>query len=607
MIRNDLWPLLQSTMQAFTPHYREVMQTVLTEANIQGADWFRSFVAYGLDPEPLTADFFHACFPYANIEFQKQNLAETAEHGLLQEVAPHSYCLTEKGRAGMARFYTETSAAIAGLEPLPAAKMQLLADLFGRIIAATETAVAPAHKPLFLMSRRSDTGSDAPPTLRIDQYATDLLRYRDDAHNAAWAGCGVDGPTWETLTLLWRNESLTAADLAKQLQFRHHDEAVYATALQKLVDFGWAIALNGAHHITDAGKKVREEAETKTDDHFFVGWAALTDSEQAQFATLLGQLRDKLNDIAADTAVKTRGDLWPLASEVSGGIFKITRPVMDTLITEMDLTGRGLVFGLIQTASFDPEPISSRVIRRRFPYSAPANWDEPLAQLAEKGLLAGDGDGDYYLTENGRSTLTHILNAFRNHLAVVKTDLDLERLATLLGRIVNACLQNPEPPGAWAAQHSHRLMPADKASALAKIDQLLDDLNAFRDDAHLAAFASYAISGHGWELFTFLWRSDVTNAAEMAEKMSFRGYDEAVYATALADLAQRGWVEAVGDKFVLTPTGTEIREAAEVATDRYFYLPWHALSLAETEELRTLLSGLNDELAKLAGETAVSA
>lgn len=607
MSRNDLWPLLQATMQAFTPHYREAMQTVLTETEIRGQDWFRTFLAYGVDPEPLTAVQFHTIFPYANTDFQIQNLAETAEHGFLQEVAPGSYRLTENGRAAMKRFYAETGAAISALEPLPAAKMERLADLFGRIITATEAAEEPAEKPLFLMSRRSDPGANAAPARRIDQYATDLLRYRDDAHNASWAGLGVNGPTWETLTFLWRSDSLTAAALVEQLQHRHHDEAVYAKALQKLVDFGWAIALNGAYHITDAGKQVREEAETKTDDYFFVGWSALNDEEQAQFTKLLGHLHDKLNELAADIAIETRGDLWPLAGNVSGEIFKFTRPVMDPLFAELELNERGLAFGLLQAAAYDPDPVSSAAIRRRFPYSAPAVWDKPLAKLAERGLLAGDGDGDYYLTDNGRSALTRFLDTFRNHLTTVETGLDLERLAALLGRVVNASLRSLDPPGAAALTFSHKLMPAEDAVALSKIDQLLDDLNAFRDDAHLAAFAPHNIKGHGWELFTFLWRGDVTNAAEMAEKAAFRGYDEAAYAAALDDLIVRGWVAADDGKFVLTTAGQEIREAAEVQTDRYFFLPWHALTLAETDELRTLLTGLLEEMTALAEATAVPA
>lgn len=607
MSRQDLWPLLQSAMQAFTPHYRDAMQAVLTETGFQGPDWFIAFVAYGIEPEPLTAVLFHTCFPYTNIENQKQTLAQVAEHGFLAEVAPGSYRLTEKGRAGIQRFYRDTGAAISQLEPLAAAEMQQLADLFGRIIAATEAAEKPDHKPVFLMSRRTDSGNQASPALRIDQYATDMLRYRDDAHVAAWKILDIDGPVWEALTFLWREQAQTAAELAEQLQNRGYDEAVYAAALQKLVDFGWAIGVNSAYHITAAGKQVREEAETRTDDYFFVGWTALSDGEQTQFEQLLRRLSEKLNEQAADKAIETRQDLWPLAGEISGALFKLTRPVMDPLFEEMGLAEPGLAFGLLQAAGFAPEPVSGKAILRRRPYANPATFDQMLAQLAAKGLLASDGDGDYYLTDNGRSTLNRFLDAFRNHLGAVEIDLDLDRLAALLNRIVNACLNAPEPPGTAAITHSHKLMPDDAAPALAKIDQFLDDLNAFRDDAHVAAFSPHKISGAGWEFFTLLWRGKVTNAAEMAEKTGFRGYDEADYGAALDDLVSRGWVKAGEDGYVLTAAGKEIREMAELQTDRYYFRPWHALSLVETEELRTLMNGLHERLAKLAEETAVPA
>ncbi|MCP4428559.1 MAG: hypothetical protein GY803_29085, partial [Chloroflexi bacterium] len=210
--------------------------------------------------------------------------------------------------------------------------------------------------------------------------------------------------------------------------------------------------------------------------------------------------------------------------------------------------------------------------------------------------------------ENGRSALNRFLKTFRSHLDTIEADVDLERLAELLGRVIAACLNAPEPPGTWAIRHSHNIAPDEDASALAKIDQHLDDLNAFRDDAHIAAFAPHEISGHGWELFTMLWRDDeVKTPADMVEKMGFRGHDEATYAAALDDLTARGWVKIAADGAQLTETGQEIREAAELQTNRYFYLPWLALNQAETEELRELMTAANEQLAQLAEKETVPA
>ena len=246
-------------------------------------------------------------------------------------------------------------------------------------------------------------------------------------------------------------------------------------------------------------------------------------------------------------------------------------------------------------------------IRRRSPYSAAANWERILEQLAAQGLYTATDAGDYLLTDDGRSALNHFLAAFRSHLAAITVDVDLERLVELLGRIVAACLNAPEPPGTWAIRHSHNIVPDEDASALAKIDQHLDDLNAFRDDAHLAAFAPHEISGQGWELFTMLWRDQVKTVAEMAEKMAFRGHDEAAYAAALDDLVARGWAESTADGAYLTEKGQEIRAAAELQTDRYYYLPWLALNQAEAKELFELMTEANGRLAKLAAAETIPA
>jgi hypothetical protein len=47
---------------------------------------------------------------------------------------------------------------------------------------------------------------------------------------------------------------------------------------------------------------------------------------------------------------------------------------------------------------------------------------------------------------------------------------------------------------------------------------------------------------------------------------------------------------------VLTEEGTNVREQAEILTDRAFYAPWTTLNQQETTELRDLLKKLADSL-----------
>ncbi len=62
------------------------------------------------------------------------------------------------------------------------------------------------------------------------------------------------------------------------------------------------------------------------------------------------------------------------------------------------------------------------------------------------------------------------------------------------------------------------------------------------------------------------------------------------------ELARRGWVTVDEQGIALTAEGRVIREEAERTTDAYFYGPWSVLNVAETADLRALLTGLRDGL-----------
>jgi hypothetical protein len=114
-------------------------------------------------------------------------------------------------------------------------------------------------------------------------------------------------------------------------------------------------------------------------------------------------------------------------------------------------------------------------------------------------------------------------------------------------------------------------------------------LNAYRDDAHLAAWQELDVDGREWETVTYVWRGEGRAAAELAEKLAFRGYSDADYQAALIDLVERGWLKREGEEFRLNDAGYAARQAAEEKTDEYFYAPWDVLDEAEIAELQRLL------------------
>jgi DNA-binding MarR family transcriptional regulator len=122
------------------------------------------------------------------------------------------------------------------------------------------------------------------------------------------------------------------------------------------------------------------------------------------------------------------------------------------------------------------------------------------------------------------------------------------------------------------------------------------DLLSYRDDAHVAAWQPYGVSGQEWEAFTMVWQGDATTAAALAEKLPYRRYDEAAYQEALQNLVARGWIAEENGEYAVTEKGNKLRQKAEDATDRIFDAAWASLSEAEMEEIRALLCKLADLL-----------
>ena len=302
-------------------------------------------------------------------------------------------------------------------------------------------------------------------------------------------------------------------------------------------------------------------------------------------------------------------DLWLLAQGAWDALSAVYGPVMARAAAAEAGLAEGTYFGWMLTApGFEPDPISAGRLAGRAPYTAQTLNEVRLADGAQQGLLRPAGEGEYYLTEAGRTAARRIFEAAYHAMAPLQPlpAAEISRLAGLLRRLVQACVAAPEPPGKYCLRLSRRIVPGDAAPALAWIDQYLSDLNAYRDDAHMASWQPHGIGGAAWEAFTCLWRGEARTLDELCDRLAFRGHVRQDYADALEDLTARGWIivegaggPAHGEKgYGLTGAGRAVREAAEQATDTYFFAPWACLNKGELEALRVLLVGLRDGLPK---------
>jgi hypothetical protein len=126
------------------------------------------------------------------------------------------------------------------------------------------------------------------------------------------------------------------------------------------------------------------------------------------------------------------------------------------------------------------------------------------------------------------------------------------------------------------------------------------DINAIRDDCHMAAWRPLGVAGYVWEAFGQVADGTARTAESLFDALPYRGYSAADYAAALDELAARGWVSAGPDGYAVTAAGHAVRQQVEQATDAWFYTPWADFSAADLIEIRDDIDALNDWLARFA-------
>jgi hypothetical protein len=209
-------------------------------------------------------------------------------------------------------------------------------------------------------------------------------------------------------------------------------------------------------------------------------------------------------------------------------------------------------------------------------------------------------DDRYQVTDRARDAARRIIQAGDQQLSPFEsfTDIDLDRLAVLIKQIVMANETAPEPPEKWAILKRFRV--GDKNSPrIVQIREYLMDLFAYRDDAHISAsHPHFGQAGIIWNVLSSLSKNDTVTADQLAESLSFRGYEVSNYEVALEAAAQIGWAEPGGipGVFCISQQGHGLHERVEQLTNEFFYAPWSVLTPAELDELYALLMKLREQL-----------
>ncbi|MCP4357828.1 MAG: hypothetical protein GY796_07425 [Chloroflexi bacterium] len=290
-----------------------------------------------------------------------------------------------------------------------------------------------------------------------------------------------------------------------------------------------------------------------------------------------------------------------LSGQVANGINEQYMPEIMPLV-ESSAAELG-DFAAAQTAvSTDPDPLTPEIYLIRTPYQTREIILGQFEGAAERGFLKKTGDEAYALTDVGRELAEKIAITADSSGKKVQAlpQAEMDQLVSLLHAVVDACVEAAEPPHS-NLNRSRFYDPGLDAPAIERVRRYLNDLNAFRDDAHISAWQAYDLAGYEWEAFShihgeFVFGDPVGNGEELAEKLNgFRGYDAPAYETALQEVTARGWLEEDDGRYKSTAEGRQLRENVEVETDRLFFAPWE-LNVNETVALETLMTQLHESL-----------
>lgn len=260
---------------------------------------------------------------------------------------------------------------------------------------------------------------------------------------------------------------------------------------------------------------------------------------------------------------------------------------------------------MVQAAEFAPEPLTVQNVRVRDIYASERIVQALLELLAGERWLDREGEA-YHLTKSGQALITQLQNRSQAMLTASELPMPSEQLNKLeanLRQIIDNGLVHGSGTPPWCLAHSRNRAPGDDTAVALKLNQYFSDFNAFRDDAHMAAWQPKESEGYIWEAFSVIAGNTANNATDIYDTLFYRGYSKGEYQAAINALISRNWVEVEvpSDNVRMTPLGKDIHKEVEQLTDAYFFAPWKLLSQEEQAQTVQLLQQLFDQLEAVNG------
>ncbi|NWG34121.1 MAG: hypothetical protein HXY42_06730 [Chloroflexi bacterium] len=291
---------------------------------------------------------------------------------------------------------------------------------------------------------------------------------------------------------------------------------------------------------------------------------------------------------------KTPARIWRLMLSVMQEFWAITEPFIEDAAVQNEIPIELYYYSELGSTHFSVEEF-----QKRDPFTNPEQFEKAFARFEVKGWIFPLPDERYQVSAKAQGAVRMIVNAGDAQLSVfhLMPEDELRQIVRLLKQLLTAMIEADEPPAKWAFGRRFHVTDAN-SPLIVQARELLMDIFAYRDDAYLsAARPHFGQAGIVWEAFDSIVSGAAINAAQMAETLSFRGYEAEDYEIAIHAAVEIGWVEAKdATSFLPTAKGRQLYEEVKHLTDDYFYRSWSALTEEELENFHTLLAALHERL-----------
>ena len=293
---SQLWDVALAVQLALGARFRPANESINQETGLEWPVWNLLITALSYEPEVISTAQLRKRNPYSAPSLSDQRLEVLRARGWLEAEKPSELRLTESGRAQALSILRTLRADHATIQPLLANEMNQIEQMLGLMVTAAEGAATPPGTWCLTHPRRLAPQDSPAPTTRVDYYLSCLNAFRDDSHLAAWQAHEVSAEAWELFTSIWRSGPKTREELSTELAFRGQAPEVYTAALKHLAARGWVAETNGSYSLTAAGRDLREQVESTTDQFFAQAESALTVPQAEELGVLMAKLLAALSE-----------------------------------------------------------------------------------------------------------------------------------------------------------------------------------------------------------------------------------------------------------------------------------------------------------------------